>query len=124
LDEDETPTGTLQYMSPEQMEYGTTNEASDVYSFGMTIYEVRNNYYLPLKSLRTTCNHLRYSPVTLPSEISIVASGHRCVAMWRNSPTDQLNPNRKPISTEGLMIIYGASLRIVGARNHPTGRRQ
>ena len=28
------------------MVYGTTNEASDVYSFGMTIYEVRNYYLL------------------------------------------------------------------------------
>ena len=43
LDEDKKPFGTLVYMSPEQMVYGTTNETSDVYSFGMTIYEVRNN---------------------------------------------------------------------------------
>ena len=40
------PIGSLQYMSPEQMVYGITDEASDVYSFGMTIYEVRNNYFL------------------------------------------------------------------------------
>ena len=46
LDVEEAPFGTFHYMSPEQMEFGTTNEASDVYSFGMTIYEVRNNYFL------------------------------------------------------------------------------
>ena len=28
------------------MKYGYTNEASDVYSFGMTIYEVRYKYFL------------------------------------------------------------------------------
>jgi serine/threonine protein kinase len=46
LDEEGIPIGTFQYMSPEQMKYGITDEASDVYSFGMTIYEVRNNYLL------------------------------------------------------------------------------
>ena len=46
LDEEEAPIGTFQYMSPEQMVFGITDEASDVYSFGMTIYEVRNNYLL------------------------------------------------------------------------------
>ena len=46
LDEEGAPIGTFQYMSPEQMGFGTTNERTDVYSFGMTIYEVRNNYLL------------------------------------------------------------------------------
>jgi serine/threonine protein kinase len=46
LDEEKKPYGTWVYMSPEQMVYGTTDEASDVYSFGMTIYEVCNNSLL------------------------------------------------------------------------------
>ena len=46
LDEEDAPFGTFHYMSPEQMLYGTTDEDSDVYSFGMTIYEVCNNYFL------------------------------------------------------------------------------
>ena len=36
-----TPTGTLRWMAPEQMLYGVTGYAADMYSFGMTIYEVQ-----------------------------------------------------------------------------------
>jgi len=33
--------GTLRWMSPEQIEFGKVSKATDVYSFGMTIYEVQ-----------------------------------------------------------------------------------
>ncbi|KDQ51910.1 hypothetical protein JAAARDRAFT_184749, partial [Jaapia argillacea MUCL 33604] len=35
-----TPQGTLRWMAPEQMSRGITNKMSDVYSFGMTMYEL------------------------------------------------------------------------------------
>ena len=41
--------GTAKYMAPEQLVRGTTNTATDIYSFGMTIYEVSTCYhFLPL----------------------------------------------------------------------------
>ena len=67
------------------------------------------------KFTSTTALHPRYSPMTFPS---IPVIGYRCVWMWWKTPNDHLN--RKLIST----IRYGASLRIVGPRSHPTGRRQ
>jgi serine/threonine protein kinase len=33
--------GTAQWMAPEAMERGIVNKMTDIYSFGMTVYEVR-----------------------------------------------------------------------------------
>ena len=38
-----TQSGTLRWMSPEQMTTGVTNKKTDIYSFGMTMYEVRRD---------------------------------------------------------------------------------
>ena len=90
-------------MSPEQMEYGTTNEYSDVYSFGMTIYEVRH-YYLLNYILHAP---LRFSLVTFHLMIS---PGHRCVARWLIAKTGLLNPDDNLLLTAGLTMCCGDSL--------------
>jgi Protein tyrosine kinase. len=39
--------GTFRWMSPEQMTYAIMNLGSDIYSFGMTIYEVSKVLAVP-----------------------------------------------------------------------------
>ena len=104
-------------MSPEQMEYGTTNEYSDVYSFGMTIYEVRH------------CYHLNYIPLHAPLRLSlatfhlIISPSHRCVVRWLIANTDLLNPDNL-VLTAGLTMCYGGSLWIAGPMTRSEDRRQ
>jgi hypothetical protein len=43
--------GTVRWMSPEQMAFGITNRPSDVYSFGMSLYEVRTSTFTSLSFL-------------------------------------------------------------------------
>jgi serine/threonine protein kinase len=106
-------------MSPEQMKYGTTNEYSDVYSFGMTIYEVRHYYlldYIPLYA------PLRFSLVTF--HLMISPSGHRCVVRWLIAKTDLLNPDDILLLTAGLTMCCGDSLWIAGPMTRPEDRQQ
>lgn len=49
--------GTAHWMSPEQMSFGTPNRMTDVYSFGMTMYEVwsglaRGNLHCDLTAMK------------------------------------------------------------------------
>jgi serine/threonine protein kinase len=39
--------GSPRWMSPEQMSLGITNKTTDIYSFAMTIYEVRSYFFSP-----------------------------------------------------------------------------
>jgi serine/threonine protein kinase len=49
------------YMSPEQMKFGITNEKTDVYSFGMTIYEVRKIAFFT--KIFLTCSYQIFSGI-------------------------------------------------------------
>jgi serine/threonine protein kinase len=66
--------GTVKYMSPEQMELGITDKKSDIYSFGMTIYEARGDYlYADLSYMFRT----RYFQVT--PHLKMLVAGFGCV---------------------------------------------
>ena len=39
----EVPMGSVRWMAPEQMRQGSIDHATDAYSFGMTMYEVRSS---------------------------------------------------------------------------------
>jgi len=116
---EEAPIGTFLYMSPEQMEY-------------VPLMKLLMSTALGWRSMRfaiITCSTKALHTCTTPDilrQLSFkdISSGHCCVAMWWNPASVHLNPNRclnrKPITTAGLTISYGASLRIVGPRNHPT----
>ena len=66
------------------MRYGITDEASDVYSFGMTIYEVRN-YYLPHK-LSVTCTPQIFSGEMPFQDISCWSSLRSHVVNYAKRP--------------------------------------
>ena len=101
------------------MKYGTTNEYSDVYSFGMTIYEVRHYYVRNYNPLHAP---LRFSLVTLLLMIS--ACIHRRVARWLIAKTDLLNHNDNLLLTAGLTMCCGDSLWIAGPTTRPEDLRQ
>ncbi len=96
--------GTPQYMSPEQARGETPDERSDIYSLGITLFELATGYqpYSKGAPLEIAMQHLLPDPLDIPAELRAVPLG-RVI----KKATEKVVENRYQSASEMLMAVTG-----------------